>query len=798
MESKELKFSTKKNREMVNVGDKLLFYVKNKGVLATGFQIREIDNKKPYLAKVNFLPLYSKYKPIDQGFDSTRGKLILINEDRYTELKNSMEKLKIPDYDSLKGWAQRKGENFEKVVRKFFNDILAPLQDAEIKEDAIYEIDKKRQFKNELLIKFKNYDILCDAFVNRAEIGSKIHKFNDIYGALDPSKKEFIRFVLFYKGNEDELSFRKENLNEKTIILDNNAMQYYEWLSNETKLPKEPPNDTPIAAYHMLGELKIGLQNKSVIASPYLKSSDGKNVLYMFKKDIGEIAPILYVARRERGKKKFYQRMLKRKKLCGNGSIDDYLSSNDEETPNEREHTTFLNSIIISPEEIKEGENQIEIPFRYGSVAILDGQHRAYGAYLNELKMKKKNELYFTAIVDETKRAIPIEVQQEYFITVNTAQTKVDPEEIWRAYSDLSAYKNKLNGIISQAVKKIEKERILIIKKQIENEPESKKGISFSGLCVNIEKFIRSTGLFKKSNKDGYTNEEANKYANDIFNIVNILISAIRNTFEEENRKKFLEHDGRLSVLFKLFAKIYLVNGTNINEKIVAPYFTVLNKILVNDKSLIDKIETAGEGPREKSADMLGGLINNELPPGVKSLGVDKYGGKDIIEEIGNLLNKLSKTRLKDKNGQYEKDEKGQYKAPISSTGGWWNFSLSLNKPITSLNDFEINVITVLYKLFEEDRKNIPTDVDTNVIKKIDSLRTWFQHETEHGEPNKINQKREHAEMVVNEYLHIRGKTPDDLNLRQLEELKKGILNDVLKLLRDIYSKVSEEIYTIT
>lgn len=797
LESKELRFSTKNNKDAVKVGDKFLFYVKDKGVLATGFYIKEIGDKKPYVAKINLLPnLYSNFKPSDQVFDTAKGKLIKITEGRYTELKTLMEMSKIHEYSDLKGWAQRKGENFEKIVFNFFSDVLRPLSEAEVKKDVTYEIGK-RPFKTEILIKFRNYDILCDAFINKGEIGNKIHRFNDMYSALDSSKKAFTRFILFYSGNENELSFGKANPNGDTVILDSNAIQYYEWLLNETKLPSEPPNDYPsqIAAYHLLGELKICLQDESVIASPYLKLTDGKNILYMFKKGITEIAPVLYVARRERGKKKFYQRLLKRKKLCGTGSIDDYLSSDDDGITNDREHTTFLNSIVISPEEIKEGDNQIEIPFRYGSVAILDGQHRAYGAYLNELKMKKRNELYFTAIVDDARKSIPIETQQEYFITVNTAQTKVDPEEIWRAYGELSSYKNKLNGIVSRVVKKIEKEKLLITKKQIENQTESNRGVSFSGLCVNVVKFIRVTNSLK--NKYNWGNDrDADKYVTDVFNRVNVLISVIKDTFDEENRKNFLEHDGKISVLFKLFSKISLANKNKINDNVITPYFTVLNKTLKEDKSILDKIETAGEGPREKSADMLGVLINNVLPAGVATLSVKMYGGSaHIIEEVGNLLTKLSKTFLKDEKGQYKKDEKGHNITLISSTGGWWNFSLYLNKPITSCNDFKNNVITVLFELLKEG-KDIPKELDgSHIIRKINVLRTWFQHEIEHGESKDIAQKKNDVEMVVNEYLQIK-RTPEELNMVQLDTLKNKMLDDVLKFFQTVYTKVAEETYT--
>jgi len=791
LQSGWIKLGTKKMKDKINVGDRFLVYIKNKGILATGFSIREVDDNKPYNAKINLLPRFmSDFKPNDKSLEK-RGKFLEISEEKYNTFKESMERSKVNDYSDLKNQAQIKGEKFEEEIYNFLNDLFTPLSDSsEVKQKVYYETgagDGKRTFETDVFIKFKDYDILCDAFINKGEIGRKINRFNDIYGSLDQSKKNYVRFILFYKDDEENLAFDKSNLNDKTFIFDKKAKLYYRYIFETTRLPNKKPNDEPtaIAAYHFLGELKVKINDQSLIATPYLKLNDGDNLLYIFKKNIKEIIPLLYVARRERGKKKFYQRLLKRSKLYGNGSIDDYLGIN---KGNEREHTTFLNSIIISPEEIKESNDVIEIPFKYGSVAILDGQHRVYGAYLNALKVKKDIELYFTAIVDKNRVMLPIEAQQEYFISINMEQTKVDPEQIWRAYSELSSYKNKFNGIISQVAKVIEKDHILTIKKSIphkENENEE-KGVSFSGLCVNLEKLLTTTKLLDKNRP--YTDEEINKHVDVIVKSIKNLIEVIKANFDEKDQKIFLRHDGYLSVIFRLYTKILLANENRLKSELIKPYFVALSDLLKVDDTLLNKIETSGEGPRKKSADLLASLINSRLPKGVNTLSVETGNLENpVVDNIATMLSKITTINL-------GKDEKGQDKYIIKHTGAWAEYGLKLNKPVTNNSEFVDNVINVLYQLLHEGGKNIPEKFKKNsVLEKIDALRTYADHDIRHGDKKDTEKKRIAAENAVYSYLTIR-KVPSELNGSQLEELKIKLLNEVNNFLINLYNETNNAV----
>ncbi len=779
LESEQIRLNTKKTKNRINEGDKFLVYLKDKNILALGFSIREIEDTKPYNARINFLPHFiSNFKP-DTKFD-TRGRFIEISEETYSRLKASMEASKVSEYSDLKNFAQKKGAEFEEEIYNFFKDIFAPLSDSsEVSRNSSFEIENgKIPYQIDVLIKFKDYEILCDAFTNKKEIDAKINKVNSIASAVEDPKKQTVRFILFYKGDKRELSFNQNKLNDITIILDKTAKEYYEYIFNTTFIPNNKP--TAIAAYHLLGELNIQIKDQTLKATPYIKLNDGENLVYIFKKDVKEIIPLLYVARRERGKNKFYQRLLKRNKLYGSGSIDDYLDISNES--GEREHTTFLNSIIISPEEIKETNDGLEMPFKYGSTAILDGQHRAYGAYLNEVKLGKNIELYFTAIVDKNNKMLPLEKQQEYFISINMEQTKVDPEQIWRAYSELSSYKNKSNGIISAAVKMIEEKRILKIKRNIQHGDE--KGLSFSGVCVNLEKLFADTKLLDKERV--YEDKEINKYVDMTFRLVQNLIEIINDKIDEENREKILKHDGYVSIIFKLYTKILKANNNDVNKKVLEPYFSILSEFLKTDKNLINRLETSGEGLRQKSADLLASMINSKLPKDVNTLSVKKGGGLEtpILEEIGNMLSKIATINPPTENGQRQ--------LLIKPTPMWMEGTIKLNKPVTNYEDFSNNVINVLYQILYEGGKNIPEEFrKDSVLTRINALRTWMFHDVVgHGDPKDREKKRKNAENAVEYYISIKA-VPQELNVQQLEDLKNKLLEDVYMFLNELYDKYS-------
>ena len=765
----EIELKTKKNRDLVSPGDKFLLYLKEKGIMATGFSIKTISDSRPYPSEISVLPSFiSKYRPDDSTL-LAKSRVIEISPTQYQTFKGKMETMKVGTFSELKSKPQREGASFENEVFDFFQQLFTPLSEfSQVNRNVTYQ----GKYPTEVSIKFRGYEIPCDAFINPGEITAKIRRFRAMYNDVDQSLQSFYRFVLFYRGAEEDLSYDRDSLPNNITILDRSAKEYYEWLLDRTPFIGNKGKGTPVAAYHLLGELGISIPDEQIMAKPYFKLNDGENLLYLFKKDVKEVVPVLFVARRGRGSKKFYQRLLKRDKIEGSGSIDDYLSPEDNDS-SQREHTTFLNSVVISPSEIVEQDDHIAIPFKYGSVAILDGQHRVYGAYLNSLRIGKQNELYFTAIVDKDKRSIPMEVQQEYFVSINTEQTKVEPEQIWRSYSELKYYRNRSEGIVSQIAKEIEKREVLTIRKQMRKELRL-RGISFAGLCENVRKYLASTKTTYKGKDKDYKDNETRQIVEKTVRQLQVLINAFKEGLSSEQAKIFLEHDGRLSILFKLFYNIYKQNDNKLDQKTVEPYVKALKLVLEEDAALKDKLETSGEGPRSKSAEMLAIMINGKLPSGIRILGFSTgTQNSPILISIGNKLSKLSATSIKDENGK---------RLPVfDSTGGWFSYAIELNKDVVSPESFYSNVINNLYRLLHENN-HIPEEFRNKDVKKeIDYMRTWHEHDTHTRDIKESENKKARSISVVKKYFNV-NKLPEELSISQLIEFKEKLLGNV-----DIY-----------
>lgn len=773
----EINLSTSKNRAKVNIGDRFLLYVIGKNILVTGFSIKEVEDVKPFVSRISLLPsLISNFRPEDQSFN-VRNSIIEISEERYTDLKHQMEEHKVSSYEDLGGKAQAKGARFEKEIFSFYDEMFRPLSESsEVKWKEQY----MGKYETEVLIKLNGYDILVDAFTNKNQLRGKVIRFENILSRVDGDQKPFMRFVLFYSGDEDELLKNREDIPDNFIIFGKKAFDYYRWLMDTTVLKEGGRKVTGIPAFHMLGELGVKESNKSFTASPYLRLNDGENILYIFKKKVKDIAPILYVARRERGEKRYYQRLLKKRKILGEeGSIDDYLTPEDDGS---NSHTAFLNSIVISPDSIEENEDDksISMPMKYGSVAILDGQHRVYGAYLNSLKLRKENELYFTAIVDKEKKALQMDKQQEYFMTINKEQTKVDPENIWRSYGELGFYKNKLKGVVSRTAVKLQKEGVLTIRKQSQTEAVV-RGLPFAGLCRSIEKFSVKLNLFTVPPSRELGPNATDNLVQNIFMRVQLLVKATRE-LGEPIAKEFLSNDGMLAILFRLYGEICSQNGKSTNSTVVETYLKALHDFFEEDKELMNRIETSGEGPRNAAANLLAQGINKHLPEGFKSLSVvTAKRNVPLVESIAINLDKLSKTKIKGPNG---------LNLPvISVTGGAYHFSVALNKPVESPESFYKNVVDTLWKVLHEGGNFPPEFKNEDILKKVDSLRLWENHDIGHGDLNEINKKKDRAEKVVIGYLG-EHKMPEQLSFPQLEDLKKRILEDVDHFLSELNDHV--------
>jgi DGQHR domain-containing protein len=190
-----------------------------------------------------------------------------------------------------------------------------------------------------------------------------------------------------------------------------------------------------------------------------------------------------------------YQRILKPKKVS---AIRSYLP---------RKGSFFPNSIILaSDHEITWYKNQsdgmneigkIMLPNKYGSLNVIDGQHRLYGTESTDLGSRKPVSICLIEGLSKPEEA-------SLFTTINQEQTKVSADLMWDLYGDLGSLTpppkpdNKLQidqairFLVSNIWKSINESKNHPLRNMIKIPSHHQIDLTFLGfgdpLCIKLEK----------------------------------------------------------------------------------------------------------------------------------------------------------------------------------------------------------------------------------------------------------------------------------------------------------------------
>lgn len=249
-----------------------------------------------------------------------------------------------------------------------------------------------------------------------------------------------VKFILCTKNIQiSEQDLRYASKAPKIWVLTERAVDYYR------KLVKKIGD---YAIYELLGELEV-IPPKDKIPIPTLKTKLRGKPIYIFLVKPERLLKIAYVARREKGKEGYYQRILKRERVREIG--EDFLS---------KRKGIFANSVIINfrkkqkfiPRRFKGLPSGtrfgfLRLPSKYRSAWIIDGQHRLYG-FCKAKRAKKELSLPIVAF-EELRES----EQAEFFLTINKEQKPVDPNLLWDISGEI--HPTTEIGIISNIVKEL-------------------------------------------------------------------------------------------------------------------------------------------------------------------------------------------------------------------------------------------------------------------------------------------------------------------------------------------------------
>jgi DGQHR domain-containing protein len=306
--------------------------------------------------------------------------------------------------------------------------------------------------------------------------------------------------------------------------------------------------------YNLLGEMGIQPRTQSLIQVPAWATLIGNSRAYSFFIDPQILLQAAYVARREFGNEKYYQRILQKKRIS---NVRAFI----------KKGKAFPNSIIIAFEKPPDFTPYPEInkqyiwwpdwltfgclsfPANYRSCWIIDGQHRLYS---------------FSGVHSDAKisaiafHKIPIEKQAEYFIEINKEQKPVSPDLIWDLEGEMRPQSE--DGIISNIVKRLNKYAPLKNKIYVPlSGRKVKKQLNFSGICLSIqrrhltkERSLTMTGGQKNplySDNFEQTVEKTSK-------ALSLFFERIGAIFKDEEKNEFAFTNVGVNILIGLFEVI--------------------------------------------------------------------------------------------------------------------------------------------------------------------------------------------------------------------------------------------------
>jgi DNA sulfur modification protein DndB len=467
----------------------------------------------------------------------------------------------LEEYEGLKKISLKKeSQDFEKKVKALLEKL--EFNDVEGGRDNFivggHQVDVCARHENSLLvieckmsqeIKRKNLrKIICEF---RGKINDLKEGFKNIkeYAQI---KEEDFRFILLVNEN---IKFRREDIElankyPRIHLMSEEALEYYNELYSFLK---------PYAKFNLLGELRIRPIDQSLIKIPAFKTSYGKGKMYSFLIDPRELIKFSYVARRERGSERYYQRIIKKERL---GKIREYLNGGGK----------FPNNIIISFDDYFKDkinfkgndqiscENQneckfgiLEFPKDYRSCWIVDGQHRLF-SYIN-------SDIGGLIQVSAFE-GLDLGEQGKIFLDINKNQKPVPSDLVWDLSGELVPESE--DGIISRTVKYLNYEfKSPLFHKIYFPSLGLRKNFSdllkVAGICISMKR----SGFGKQNTKskmmNPFYNKDTNKFVNKMGKSFSEFFSTVKEVFLEDwdrKNKGFSLDDGGISVLVKIYEKI--------------------------------------------------------------------------------------------------------------------------------------------------------------------------------------------------------------------------------------------------
>jgi len=431
---------------------------------------------------------------------------------------------------------------------------------------------------------------------------------------VDSLKKRYdkIKLVLATKGPVlTERDKNQCNSDPKVFVWDQQFFDYYSALYE--KIGK-------YAKYELQRELEIKLDDEELNGLrniPGIKITDNLGEQYYIASvNPIELLKITYVARRERGDKNFYQRMINDNKLK---KIAYSLG---------KEKLSFYNNIILTSEdslgiEFNEMESangitlgKIKFNANLKALWIVDGQHRLYGyAKVKDDKILQEAKIPVTIILNKKEKD-----QANIFITINTNQTKLPEDYKWDLYTIYDAKEQeKISALAAKRLNELDnlKNKVYIPSLSIKKN-RGMIPISKIARTISEQRTIFHGNLNENKPNPIYRKGEENteNNANKLASLIDRSLSRVKSG-NEQLYKFFVDSTG-IQIFIRLLSDYFLNFGGS--ENAVGYYIEYLceyvskNGIFADDSKIKEKEKTLNSRVEKKLfIDELAIGINKEI-----------------------------------------------------------------------------------------------------------------------------------------------------------------------------------------
>jgi len=300
---------------------------------------------------------------------------------------------------------------------------------------------------------------------------------------------------------------------------------------------------------------------------PAFRITVGNQQMYNFFLPAEKLLNLVYVFRLQPGNEDAYQRFISKRRIFGTRDetgITEFINNGG----------FFKNTIVCSferqvkfepkPTGILLQESNVEfgilnIPKLYGTVWVIDGQHRLYG-FAGANPENKKINVGVIAYQDIEKKE-----QAKDFIDINQKQKSVDPNTLWDLLSQVDPF--SLQGAITKIVKELNKEgffrgKILIPGKALHHK-RSTYPLKLANICNSLyDRKLLDYRLRDNLYKPTPEVTDSNHYPDSIIKypvtVLDQYFSLLWDIAEEivDWRKGFILHNNGFNIFLRVLAEI--------------------------------------------------------------------------------------------------------------------------------------------------------------------------------------------------------------------------------------------------